>query len=153
MPLSGCQTRLIVIILKGVKIEPESGWSWPLTLYVVTTKRQACNIVPGPPRLTGDEWAARALDPSEWNSIWHSAPYRMKRRRRCQINFTDLKSVKDAQRFKMQFLIIYPIYRPLMGVNSIVQFCRRNEICLQAQWNTALVLGSPYGSQLPRAIF
>ena len=28
---------------------------WPLTPYVVTTTRQACNIVPGPPRLTGDE--------------------------------------------------------------------------------------------------
>ena len=30
---------------KGIKIEPEGAWSWPLTPYVVTTKRQACNII------------------------------------------------------------------------------------------------------------
>ena len=102
MPLSGCQTRLTLIILKGVKIEPESAWSWPLTPYVVTTKRQACNIVPGPLRLTGDEWAARALGsegagPRRMELNMTFGTLQNETASKCQINYTDLKSVKDAQ--------------------------------------------------------
>ena len=56
-----------------------------------TQAKQHCTGAPGPNG--GNE----GVGPRRMEFEMHSELYRIKKRRRCPINYTDLKSVKDAQ--------------------------------------------------------